>query len=80
MVAPEDGKQWIWNEGWPQPAANEKGTRGGDVKGGHKILVPGEQLWEYTKGESVTRKMKVVEETAAGDGRGGMVVEPKWEM
>lgn len=84
-VAPEEGKQWIWKEGWPQPAENEKGNGGGEVNGGHKILLSGnaaEQLWDDTtvvkNGSTDMRKTSEVAEAAAyGDGGGGMV-EPKW--
>lgn len=41
MAAEEEGKQRIWNEGWPQPGESEKGNGGGEVKGGHEILVSG---------------------------------------
>lgn len=91
MAAPVEGRHRIWKEGWPQPSDNENGNGGGEVKGGHEILVlggVGEQAWDdgTTVVKNVRRKMILAVETAAECGGGGgggesmMVVEPKWEM
>lgn len=78
MVAREGGEHESWKEGWPQPAENENGNGGAEVKGGHQVWVLGgkvEQGWDVARvvknGRNATRKMKAVGLVAEEDGEGG---------
>lgn len=85
MVAREGGEHESWKEGWPQPAENENGNGGAEVKGAHQVWVLGGKVEQmlfvarvFKNGRNATRKKKVVglvaEEDGEGGGGGGMVV------